>query len=67
MSNDWVPARDSDFDFFLRNINRYVAGKCGGPDPAWTHIPQAARTALEAACDAWYEAYALTLRPHSPV
>jgi hypothetical protein len=64
---DYVPDNDGVFDDWFKYINQYVAEKCGGSTPAWTHIPQAARTTLADSYAAWYTAYANTKRPHTPV
>jgi len=66
MSKDYIPSTDADFNTFFRNIAQYVAGKCTGPSPEWTHIPAEERRALDDAYIAWYDAYALTLKPHTP-
>ncbi|MDR1930372.1 MAG: hypothetical protein LBQ44_07050, partial [Treponema sp.] len=66
MSRDYIPQRDADFDDFFKFMNQYVAQKCGGQSPEWTHIPQAARTAMADGYIAWYTAYANTLGPHTP-
>jgi hypothetical protein len=67
MGKDYVPSRDADFDDWFKFMNQYVAQKCGGGTPEWTHIPQAARTALADSYAAWYTAYANTKGPHTPV
>ncbi|MDR0404131.1 MAG: hypothetical protein LBH35_11165 [Treponema sp.] len=61
-----IPRGDADFDKFFKNINQYVAQQCGGSSPRWTHIPQAARTALVDVYTAWYTAYAVTFKPCTP-
>jgi hypothetical protein len=67
MAKDYIPARDKDFNDWFKFLNQYVAQKSGGSTPAWTHIPQAARTALADAYAAWYTAYTNTIGPHTPV
>jgi hypothetical protein len=67
MAKDYIPARDKDFNDWFKFLNQYVAQKSGGSSPVWTHIPQAARTALADAYAAWYTAYAATIGPHTPV
>jgi hypothetical protein len=57
---DYIPNNDGVFDDWFKFINQYVAEKRGGSAPAWTHIPQAARTVFA-------DAYANTKRPHTPV
>jgi hypothetical protein len=52
---------------WFKFMNQYVAEKCGGSAPAWTHIPPAARTVLADAYAAWYTAYANFLGPHTTV
>ena len=66
MKGDYIPSRDADFDRWFKYLNQYVGQKCGGSTPAWTHIPQAARTALADAYIAWYTAYGVTLNPCTP-
>jgi hypothetical protein len=60
---DYVPRREAAFSQFFKFINQYVAEKCDGAQPAWTHIPQEARTALAGWFTAWDRAYAVTLQP----
>jgi hypothetical protein len=43
---DYIPDNDGVFDGWFKYINQYVAEKCGGAAPQWTHIPQAAQTAM---------------------
>jgi len=64
MSKDYIPTTDADFNNFFKRITQYVAGKCAGPSPEWTHIPAEERAALNEAYIAWYNAYGLTLVPH---
>ncbi|MDR1430163.1 MAG: hypothetical protein LBI85_07710 [Spirochaetaceae bacterium] len=64
---DYIPSNDALFDQWFKFLNQYVAQKCGGSTPEWTHIPQTARTAMSDAYAAWYTAYANTLKPHTPV
>ncbi|MDR1507047.1 MAG: hypothetical protein LBI67_08080 [Treponema sp.] len=49
MSNDYIPGNDAAFNWF-KFLNQYVAAKCAGQSPEWTHIPEAARTELQGAC-----------------
>jgi hypothetical protein len=67
MAKDYIPSKDAVFDGWFKFMNQYVAQKCGGSTPAWTHIPQAARTVLTDAYAAWYTAYVNTIGPHTPV
>ena len=67
MAADYIPNNDAAFDTWFKFLNQYVAQKCGGSDPAWTHIPQAARTGMINSYSAWYTAYANTIGPHTPV
>jgi len=66
MSTDYIPSTDAAFNNFFKRITQYVAQKCTGPSPEWTHIPQEERKALDDAYIAWYDAYVLTLKPHPP-
>jgi hypothetical protein len=63
---DYIPQGDAEYDIFFKNICQYVNQKCTGTPPEWTHIPAEARTELNAAYAAWYTAYSLTLKPHTP-
>jgi hypothetical protein len=67
MAKDYIPPRDKDFNDWFKFLNQYVAQKSGGSSPEWTHIPQAAQTALADAYAAWYTAYVNTIGPHTPV
>jgi hypothetical protein len=60
-----IPGPDGEYDVFFMNIGQYTEVKCGGDPPAWTHIPQEARTALGGHYTAWHAAYAATLMPHT--
>lgn len=64
---DYLDLPDAEFDQFFKFLNQYVAQKSGGASPVWTHIPAAARTALQDAYAAWYTAYSKTFGPHTPV
>jgi hypothetical protein len=48
----------------MKKVNEYVAAKCTAK--AWTHIPQAAETELDAAYFDWNTAYEITLKPCTP-
>jgi hypothetical protein len=61
--HDNIPGGDAAFDLFIKYIIQYVALQCGGSPARWTHIPQAARTALADVYAAWYTAYAVTFKP----
>ena len=63
MTKDYIPVRDKDFNDWFKFLNQYVAQKSGGSTPAWTHIPQAARTALADAYIVWYTACANSTAP----
>jgi hypothetical protein len=67
MSRGFIPRNDEQFDTFFKLITQYVGTKTSGTSPAWTHIPQARMTALNADYAAWYTAFSNTFRPHSPV
>ncbi|MCL2232271.1 MAG: hypothetical protein FWB99_04250 [Treponema sp.] len=64
MGKDYIPAADAEFNNFFRHITRYVAEKCTGRPPEWTHIPAEELNTLNDAYTAWYSAYELTLVPH---
>jgi hypothetical protein len=64
---DYIPNNDAEFDDFFKFMNRYVAEKCDGENPPWTHIPASARQAMVAADTAWSGAYDKTKGPHTPV
>jgi hypothetical protein len=64
---DYIPNNDAAFDNWFKALVQYVTGKCSGSSPAWTHIPQAAVTALSTAYAAWYTVYTPTKVPHTPV
>jgi hypothetical protein len=66
-SQNYIPARDADFDGWLENLNNGVIEKTGGQSPAWTHIPAGKVTALTAHYTAWHAAYEKTIAPHTPV
>ena len=63
MSKYYIPANDSEFDIFFRNILQYVITKTTAG--TWTHIPQDAVTALSASYIRWHSAYEKTLGPHT--
>jgi hypothetical protein len=58
--NDYVPAKDALFDQWFSFLNQYTVEKYTGCPPLWTHIPASALSGLA-------EAYANTLKPHTPV
>jgi hypothetical protein len=60
---DYIPSNPAKFDAFFKNIVQYVSDKTSGATPAWTHIPQAARTELVTRYTAWNAAYGPTLKP----
>jgi hypothetical protein len=63
--HDYVPARDADFDKWFVFLVQYVTAKCA--DETWTHIPQAALTALTAVRSAWSTAWKNVQGPHTAV
>jgi hypothetical protein len=67
MQTDYIPRPDEQFDTFFKLITQYVGSKTQTSNPVWTHIPQARITALMADYGAWYDAFANTFKPHSPV
>jgi hypothetical protein len=67
MVSDYIPVGEAEFDQRFKYINQYVAEKCGSSTPAWTLIPQTARTAMANAYSACYTAYAKNKAPHTPV
>jgi hypothetical protein len=67
MSKDYLSGNDGKFDDWYKFMNQYVAQKCGGSTPEWTHIPAEARTAQADAYAAWYTAYSKTRGPHTLV
>jgi hypothetical protein len=64
---DFIPTTEAAFDSWLKFLVQYVTQKCSGSTPAWTHIPQAALTALANAYAAWYTAYSKMTGPHTTV
>ncbi|MDR2149372.1 MAG: hypothetical protein LBO67_00820 [Spirochaetaceae bacterium] len=67
MGKDYLSLPDAEFDRFFKFMNQYVEDKCAGSAPAWTHIPQSARTGMAEAYAAWNGAYDKTIGPHTPV
>ncbi|MDR1375037.1 MAG: hypothetical protein LBJ24_08710 [Treponema sp.] len=67
MAGDYIPSNDAAFDNWFNFLNNYVAQKCGGTVPEWTHIPGTARTALAGAYSVWHAARAVTLGPRTKV
>jgi hypothetical protein len=63
---DTIPQNDAEFDIFFRNLINYIKDKTVGPNPAWTHIPQAEIQKLDDAYDRWSTAYAQVKVPHTP-
>ena len=66
MSKNFIPEKDSAFDKFFKNTIEYASLKSVGATPEWTHISLASLDAINIAYDAWYNAYALTISPHTP-
>jgi hypothetical protein len=64
---DFIPGKEAAFDSWFKFLIQYVAQKCGGSSPEWTHIPAAALTVVSDAYAAWYTAYSKTKGPHTPV
>jgi hypothetical protein len=64
---DYIPRNDALFNNWFKFMNQYVAAKCAGQSPEWTHIPQAALDGIQASYAAWYNAYSATLGPHTKV
>jgi hypothetical protein len=64
---DYLPRKDAEFDTWTAFLIEYVGAKRGGPNPAWTHIPDTAYTALTAVYDLWHTAYLKTIGPHTNV
>ncbi|MDR1421229.1 MAG: hypothetical protein LBI86_12720 [Treponema sp.] len=67
MAKDYIPDNDAKFNNWYKFMNQYVNAKCAGQSPEWTHIPQDALAVQQAAYAAWYNAYSVTLSPHTPV
>ena len=67
MAVDYLLLTDSEYDNRFEQINLYVNQKCSGATPAWTHIPDSARTELADAYTAWHTAYTAFLGPHTQV
>jgi hypothetical protein len=61
-----IPAKDADFDVWLKNLSQYVTEHTSGSSPVWKHIPEADVDALNAAYSTWRAAYELALVPHLP-
>ncbi|MDR0525853.1 MAG: hypothetical protein LBG90_08310 [Spirochaetaceae bacterium] len=66
-NQDYIPARDSDFDGWLTNLTNYLDSKTAGPGALWTHIPPEKLASLKAHAGAWRAAYAKTVGPHNSV
>ena len=64
-TQDYITARDAEFDGWLANLTGYVAAKTSST--AWTHIPPEKVTALNTHTAEWHAAYAKTLGPHTSV
>jgi hypothetical protein len=65
--SDYIPTTDAGFETFFLNMLHYVQDRTVGANPPWTHIPQAAVTALGDMYNVWNLAYRRTLTPHTPV
>ncbi|GHU02262.1 hypothetical protein FACS1894147_03770 [Spirochaetia bacterium] len=64
-TQDFIPARDAEFDGWLANLTGYVDGKVTGGQ--WTHIPADKVAALKQHNTDWHAAYVKTLGPHTAV
>jgi len=62
---DYIPSGDAEFNQFFKNIAQYVNTKCSGTTPEWPHTQKPDRDELDQAYADWYNAYALTFKPHS--
>jgi len=65
-SNNFIPRNDAEFNDWFKFITQYIAPKLSGASPAWDHIPSRHFQELIGAYADWYNAYALTLTPHTP-
>ena len=65
-NNDFIPAKDGEFDVWFKHLTQYVSNKTGGTSPVWTHIPAEEVSLLNSAYTAWYGAYEPSLIPHTP-
>jgi hypothetical protein len=65
--DDLIPYNDAEFDMYFKNLCQLVGQRTGGTPPVWDHIPPAAVTKLTDSYAAWYTAYAVTLKPHTPL
>jgi len=65
-SRDYIPANDAEFNDWFKFMTQYIAPKLSGASPAWDHIPPRHFQELITAYTDWYNAYALTLQPHTP-
>ncbi|MDR1374998.1 MAG: hypothetical protein LBJ24_08510 [Treponema sp.] len=65
MAHDYVPSSDAAFNEWFVFLVQYVNTQC--IEGTWTHIPAAARTALNGARNNWAAAWANVQGPHSPV
>ena len=65
-AKDYIPANDAEFNDWFKFMTQYIAPKLSGASPAWDHIPPRHFQELITAYTDWYNAYALTLQPHTP-
>jgi hypothetical protein len=63
---NYIPRNDAEFNTWFKNLCQYVNQKTTGQNPEWTHIPAGELTLLTTAYAAWYDAYTVTLKPHTP-
>jgi hypothetical protein len=64
-TQDFIPARDAEFDGWLANLTGYVDARAAAG--TWTHIPADKVTALKQHNADWHTAYSKTIAPHTPV
>jgi hypothetical protein len=62
-----VPVIDAEFAVWAQNLCDLTVLRTGGSPPEWDHVPPDAVTALTTTNGAWRAAYALTLKPHTPI
>ncbi|MCL2231777.1 MAG: hypothetical protein FWB99_01720 [Treponema sp.] len=61
----YIPTTFADFHNWFTKLNEYLVKKTSGSKPAWTHIPQKERDALNVACNEWKAVYEATLHSDS--
>jgi hypothetical protein len=65
--DDHVPNSNAEFDNWAHNLCDFTARRTGGTPAEWAHILPAAVATLTTANTAWHTAYAVTLKPHTPI